>query len=65
MGKDPSTFPLPIWLFDRFTRHDVTEMWRWLRTGQVELDTGPTRLLHPRTLTVRDWLIRTRDHGAG
>jgi uncharacterized protein YbjT (DUF2867 family) len=61
IGKDPATFPLPIWLFDRFTRHDVTDMWRWLRTGQVVLDTGPTRSLHPGALTVHEWLVKVRD----
>jgi uncharacterized protein YbjT (DUF2867 family) len=65
MGNDPRTFPLPIWLFDRFTRHDVTEMWRWLRTGAVELDTGPTRQIHPGALTVREWLVKIRDLGQG
>jgi uncharacterized protein YbjT (DUF2867 family) len=61
MGKDPGTFPLPTWLFDRFTRHDVTDMWRWLRTGDVVLDTEPTRSLHHGALTVHEWLIKTRD----
>jgi uncharacterized protein YbjT (DUF2867 family) len=61
MGTEPRTFPLPTWLFDRFTRHDVTNMWRWLKTGEVELETGPTRRLHPGALTVREWLIKTRD----
>jgi hypothetical protein len=65
MGKEPRTFPLPMWLFDRFTRHDVTNMWRWLRTGEVELDTGPTRRLHPAALTVREWLEKIRDRGNG
>jgi uncharacterized protein YbjT (DUF2867 family) len=57
-GKLPRTFPLPVWLFDRFTRHDVSAMWRWVRTGRVELDTGPTREIHPMALTVRQWLAK-------
>lgn len=60
-GREPSTFPLPIWLFDRFTRGDVTAIWRWVRTGHFETDTGPTRAIHPRALSVKDWLIRQRD----
>jgi hypothetical protein len=36
-------------------------MWRWLRTGTVIHDTGPTRQIHPGALTVREWLIKTRD----
>jgi uncharacterized protein YbjT (DUF2867 family) len=61
LGKPPPTFPLPIWLFDRFTRGDVTAMWRWLRTGEVELDTAPTLAIHPAALTVREWMVRQRD----
>jgi hypothetical protein len=60
MGRPPRTFPMPEWLFDRFTRGDTTVMWRWLRTGQVPLDTTPTKALLPSALTVREWLIRVR-----
>lgn len=61
MGKPPATFPLPLWLFDRFTRGDVTDIWRWVATGTFETDTRPTRAIHPEALTVRDWLVRRRD----
>jgi uncharacterized protein YbjT (DUF2867 family) len=60
MGRPPRRFPMPEWLFDRFTRGDTTAMWRWLRTGQVTLDTRPTKQLLPSALTVREWLIRVR-----
>jgi uncharacterized protein YbjT (DUF2867 family) len=60
MGKDPRTFPMPQWLFDRFTRGDPTTMWRWLRTGDPDLDTGPTRAVHPSALTVQQWMVRMR-----
>lgn len=60
MGKDPRTFPMPVWLFDRFTRSDPTTMWRWLRTGQLEFDTGVARAVLPSALTVREWLMRIR-----
>jgi hypothetical protein len=59
-GKDPSTFPLPIWLFDRFTRGDVTVMWCWLHDGQLHLDTSATRSIHPSALTVGEWMLRQR-----
>ena len=55
-GRDPRTFPMPVWLFDRFTRGDVTAMWRWLRAGDPGLDTGPARELLPSPTTVRDFL---------
>ena len=61
MGKPPPTFPLPVWLFDRFTRGDVTAIWRWVRTGQFELDTAPTRAIHPAALTVGEWMVRQRE----
>ena len=61
MGKPPSTFPMPVWLFDRFTRGDVTAIWRWVKTGDFEADTAPTRAIHPGALTVREWMVRQHD----
>jgi hypothetical protein len=61
-GKPPRTFPLPIWLFDRFTRGDVSAMWRWLETGDVPMDTEPTRSIHPGALTVREWMAGQRSN---
>lgn len=64
MGKDPSTFPMPVWLFDRFTRGDVTAIWRWVKNGEFSTDTAPTRAIHPGALDVREWMIRQRDRTA-
>jgi uncharacterized protein YbjT (DUF2867 family) len=64
-GRPPRTFPMPIWLFDRFTRKDPTTMWRWLQTGDVPLDTGPTRALLPGALTIREWLANTKPKDDG
>lgn len=58
-GRPPTSFPAPMWVFDRFTRGDVTAMWRWIRHGSVPLDTTVTRSLVPTALTVREWLVRT------
>jgi uncharacterized protein YbjT (DUF2867 family) len=55
-GRDPRTFPMPEWLFDRFTRGDVTAMWRWLREGDPGLDTGPARELLTAPTTVPEHL---------
>lgn len=60
-GKHPATFPLPVWLFDRFTRGDITAIWRWVKTGNFETDTAPTRAIHPDALTVREWMVRQRE----
>jgi uncharacterized protein YbjT (DUF2867 family) len=61
MGKEPRTFPMPVWLFDRFTRKDPTTMWRWLRTEQVPFDSEVARGLAPSVMTVREWLEQVRD----
>jgi hypothetical protein len=66
MGRNPRRFPLPIWFFQRFgfVGRDLTTMWRWLRTGAVDLDTSGTRALHPNALTVRDWLRKRKAAGS-
>jgi uncharacterized protein YbjT (DUF2867 family) len=62
MGKNPSRFPMPIWVFKRFgfMGRDLMTMWGWLRTGDVALETAPTREIHPDALTVREWLGRQK-----
>ena len=60
LGKNPSHFPMPVWLFKRFgfAGQDLPAMWDWLRTGTVPLDTAPTLAIHPEALTVRAWLSK-------
>jgi uncharacterized protein YbjT (DUF2867 family) len=58
LGKAPPRFPMPVWLFERFVGTDLTTMWRWLRTAEIELDTGPARAILPGALSVREWLSR-------
>jgi hypothetical protein len=36
----------------------VTAIWRWVKTGEFELDTAPTRAIHPGALTVEEWMVR-------
>ena len=62
MGTPPPQFPMPIWLFQRFgfVGRDLTTMWRWLRTGDIDLDTAATRAIHPEALTVHAWLSRQK-----
>jgi uncharacterized protein YbjT (DUF2867 family) len=62
MGRNPRRLPMPVWLFGRFgfVGKDLTAMWRWLRTGYVELDTSPTRAIHPEALTVGGWLSKQK-----
>jgi uncharacterized protein YbjT (DUF2867 family) len=58
MGTRPPQFPIPSWLFERFgfVGRDLTIMWRWLRTGAIDLDTAPTRTILPEARTVQSWL---------
>jgi uncharacterized protein YbjT (DUF2867 family) len=62
-GRNPRRFPMPVWLFKRFgfVGKDLTTMWRWLRTGHVDLDTSPTRAIHPEALTVGGWLSKQEE----
>ena len=55
-GKYPSRFPMPMFLFEAFVGKDVPNMWRWLRTNDVDLNTGPTQEVHPEAMSVRTWL---------
>lgn len=66
MGRFPAQFPMPIWLFQRFgfVGRDLTTMWRWLRTGVIDLDTAPTHAIHAEALTVHAWLSRQKAAGS-
>jgi uncharacterized protein YbjT (DUF2867 family) len=55
-GKYPSSFPMPMFLFEKFVGKDIPRMWSWLRTHPVNLDTSQTRQIHPEVMTVRTWL---------
>jgi uncharacterized protein YbjT (DUF2867 family) len=56
LGRAPRRFPMPVWLFERFVGTDLTTMWRWLRTNEIDLDPGPTRAIHPAAMSVEAWL---------
>jgi uncharacterized protein YbjT (DUF2867 family) len=60
MGRNPPDFPMPVWLFKRFgfVGHDLTTMWGWLGAEAIDLDSAPTRAIHPDALTVHDWLSK-------
>jgi uncharacterized protein YbjT (DUF2867 family) len=57
-GRAPRTFPMPVPVFDRFTRGDVTAMWRWLRDGDPGLDQSTTRDLLETPTSVEQFLYR-------
>jgi uncharacterized protein YbjT (DUF2867 family) len=60
VGKPPPRFPMPVWLFQRFVGTDLTTMWRWLASHEIDLDTGPTTAIHAGALSMREWLSRGR-----
>jgi uncharacterized protein YbjT (DUF2867 family) len=55
-GRSPSRFPMPVWAFERFVGPDLLLMWRWLHSGEVDLDTAQTKAIHPAARGVREWL---------
>lgn len=62
MGKNTPRFPMPVWIFERFgfVGKDLSIMWRWLRTGPLDLDTTTTLKLHPGALSVQAWLEKQK-----
>lgn len=64
MGKNPPSFPMPAWMFERFgfVGKDLSIMWRWLREATIGLDTDTTLSIHPSALSVRGWLQK-QDRG--
>ncbi len=65
-GRPPRSFPVPVWMFERMAGKDLTAMWRWLRTAELDLDVTPTLAIHPGAMTVERWLLRrfSKDGGA-
>ena len=59
-SKYPSRFPMPMFLFEKFVGKDIPNMWRWLRSNPVSLETRQTYEVHPEAMTVRTWLERTK-----
>jgi uncharacterized protein YbjT (DUF2867 family) len=63
-GRSPRRFPMPVWLFERFVGPDLTRMWRWLATHDVEVDLTQTRTHHPGAVTVEQF-VRRRTQSPG
>lgn len=58
IGKSPSCFPMPVWMFERygFVGKDLSIMWRWLQTATIDMNTNTTLTIHPDALSVQAWL---------
>jgi uncharacterized protein YbjT (DUF2867 family) len=57
-GRSPRRIPMPLWLFERFAGPDLTRMWRWLASHDVEADVAQTRSVHPGAETVEEFVRR-------
>jgi len=57
-GRNPKRFPMPVWLFQKFVGPDLTRMWRWLATHDVDVDLTETREHHPTAVTVEQFVRR-------
>jgi uncharacterized protein YbjT (DUF2867 family) len=57
-GRSPRRLPMPVWLFERFVGPDLTRMWRWLASHEVNVDLAETRAQHPDAATVEEFLRR-------
>jgi uncharacterized protein YbjT (DUF2867 family) len=57
-GRSPRRFPMPLSLFERFVNPDLTRMWRWLATHEVDVDLADTRAHHPTVATVEEFIRR-------
>lgn len=61
MGKNPSRFPMPVWMFKRFVGTDLITMWQWLRTETIDFDTTATYALHPEASNTEAWLRKQKE----
>lgn len=59
-GRRPRRWPMPTRVFERFVGTDLTTMWRWLRTHDVEVDVDETHRILPTASSVRQWAERTQ-----
>jgi uncharacterized protein YbjT (DUF2867 family) len=54
-GRGPRRFPMPVRLLERFVP-DTVALWRWTRTGALDVDVDVARSVHPAALDVEAWL---------
>ena len=57
-GRSPRRIPMPVWLFERFVGPDLTRMWRWLSSHDVEADVTQTRAICADAATVEEFVRR-------
>jgi uncharacterized protein YbjT (DUF2867 family) len=60
-GRAPRSVALPVPVFERMAGRsgkDLTRMWHWLSTADLDLTPAETRSLLPAALTVETWLAQ-------
>lgn len=62
LGRRPRRFPMPVRMFERVASPDLTTMWRWWAASMPPAETRTLRAIHPRALTVPEWLERQKEH---
>lgn len=62
LGHRPRRFPMPVRMFERVASPDLTTMWRWWAASMPPAETRTLRAIHPRALTVPEWLERQKEH---
>ena len=63
-GRRPRRFPMPTSMFERFVGTDLTTMWRWLRSNDIDVDPAETHEILPTASTVREWLSQRQASAA-
>jgi hypothetical protein len=56
LGKKPPHFPMPKFIFRRFTGDDPLIMWNYLRTAVLDVTPDTTLAILPEAQTIRTWL---------
>ncbi|RPJ52305.1 MAG: NmrA/HSCARG family protein [Chloroflexi bacterium] len=61
LGKKAPHFPMPVFLFRKFTGDDLIIMWKYLGDTSLDASTDLTYAILPEAQTVRTWLARQKD----
>ena len=60
LGKKAPHFPMPLFLFRRFTGDDLILMYQYLRMATLDVNTNTTYTILPDAHTVRSWLAEQK-----
>jgi len=63
LGKKAPHFPMPLFLFRRFTGEDLILMYQYLHTALLDVNSDITYAILPNAHTVRTWLAEQKSKG--